>query len=422
MHKEKSEKSIMETELPAQFSSFGGFEGTSLLPWLLLLAQNKRIILAWTLASAGVALLVSLLIPNKYTATTLILPPQQTQSSATAMLGQLGALANLGGKDLGLKNPGDLYVGILKSRTIADDLINQFDLKHLYRDDRMADARADLSKHSTIETGKDSLISISFEDWDPKRAAQIANAYVDDLYKANQRLAVTEAAQRRLFYEKQLEAEKEALANAEVDLKKTQEATGLIQPNSQADAIIRSVASLRAQITAKEVQIQGMRSFSTEENPDLLRPLRELAALRAEMARLENSQNVGGGNIQVPTGRVPQVGLEYTRKLREVKYHEQLFEILAKQYEAARIDEGRNASIIQVVDSAVEPDRKSSPKRVVIVALTMTTAFFAVLSYVLIMETFVRAQENPLRATQITALKRLLIGQAGIGLRVRKNR
>jgi tyrosine-protein kinase Etk/Wzc len=355
----------------------------NLLDLFLVLNQHRRMILAATAGCGALALLISLLIPNKYTATTRILPPQQAQSSAAAMLGQLGALATLGGKDLGLKNPADLYIGILKSRTIADDLINQFDLKHLYRDKKMADARDDLAKHTTIEAGKDGLISISFEDRDPKRAAQMANAYVDELYKANQRLAITEAAQRRLFYEKQLEAEKEALANAEVDLKKTQEATGLIQLNSQADAIIRSVAALKAQITAKEVQIQGMRTFSTEENPDLVRAQRELSALRSEMARLENSQSVGGGNIQVPTGKVPQLGLEYTRKLREVKYHEQLFEILAKQYEAARIDEGRSASLVQVVDAAVEPDKKSGPLRSLITALA--ALFGAVLSAIFVL-------------------------------------
>ena len=355
----------------------------NLLDLFLLLNRQRRLIFTATAGCGALALLISLLIPNKYTATTRILPPQQAQSSAAAMLGQLGALATLGGKDLGLKNPSDLYVGILKSRTIADDLINQFDLRRLYRDNKMADARDDLARHTAIEAGKDGLISISFEDRDPRRSAQIANAYVDELYTANQRLAISEAAQRRLFYEKQLEAEKEALANAEVELKKTQEATGLIQLNSQAEAIIRSVAALKAQITAKEVQIQGMRTFSTEENPDLLRAQRELAALRSELAKLENSQSIGGGNIQVPTGKVPQLGLEYTRKLREVKYHEQLFEILAKQYEAARIDEGRSASLVQVVDAAVEPDKKSGPLRGVITALA--ALFGAVLSAIFVL-------------------------------------
>jgi len=379
--KEKSDPRFAPVELSAQPLAVD--DSINLLDLFLLLNQHRRLILAATGACGALAFIVSLLIPNKYTATTRILPPQQAQSSAAAMLGQLGALATLSGKDLGIKNPADLYIGILKSRTIADDLINQFDLKHLYRDQKMADAREDLAKHTTIEAGKDGLISISFEDRDPRRSAQIANAYVEELYKANQRLAITEAAQRRLFYEKQLEAEKEALANSEVELKKTQEATGLIQLNSQADAIIHSVAALKAQITAKEVQIQGMRTFSTEENPDLLRAQRELGALRNEMARLENSQSVGGGNIQVPTGKVPQLGLEYTRKLREVKYHEQLFEILAKQYEAARIDEGRSASLVQVVDAAVEPDKKSSPLRSLITAFA--ALFGAVLSAIFVL-------------------------------------
>jgi tyrosine-protein kinase Etk/Wzc len=372
-------------EAPAGLLSSDRDEGTNLLDLFIPLAERRTLIAKVTAAAALASVIVSLLISNKYTAVAKILPPQQSQSSLSSMLGQLGALSGLSSaKDnlLGLKNPADLYVGILRSRTIADSLIEQFDLKTLYRDKNLSAARKDLESHSTIESTKDGMISVAFEDKDPNRAAAIANAYVAHLYQANQRLAISEAAQRRLFYEKQLEDEKNTLTGAEVELKKTQERTGLIQLNSQADAIIRSSALLKAQITAKEVQLQGLRSFSTEQNPALIRVEQELAALKSQMAKLEKDQHIGGGNIQIPTGKVPEVGLEYARRYRDVKYHEVLFEILAKQYEAAKLDEGKNAPIIQVVDSAVPPDKKSGPPRTLIVMLSTLLGFFVSCCYV----------------------------------------
>jgi uncharacterized protein involved in exopolysaccharide biosynthesis len=313
------------------------------------------------------------------------MPPQQPQSAAAAIAGQLGAIAALAGgtsKDLGLKNPSDMYVGILKSRSIADELIKQFELQRVYREKRMTDTRRELDRHSVIRSGKDGLITIEVEDKDPNRAAKMANAYVQELYKANQRLAISEASQRRVFFEKQLEDEKQALSAAELELKKTQEATGMIQLSSQADAIIRAAASVRAQITAREVQLQVMRSFATEENSDVIRVKNEIAGLQSQLGKLENDEKLGGGNIQVPTGKVPQVGLEYLRRFREVKYHESIYELLAKQYEAARIDEGKNAPVIQVVDEAIPPDKKSSPPRTIIVLLCMIAGALLATLYV----------------------------------------
>jgi len=270
---------------------------------------------------------------------------------------------------LGLKNPAELYVGILKSRDIGDAVILQFDLKDQFKEKTMASTHEDLESHTVIEASKDGIISVAYEDKDPKQAAAIANAYVAHLYEANQRLAVSEASQRRLFFEKELAAEKDTLANAEVELKKTQEKTGLIQLGSQADAIIRAAASLKAQIIMKQVQLEGAKSFGTDENPVVQRLQQELAAQKAQLSKLENDQKIGAGNIQIPTGKVPEVGLEYARRFRDVKYHEVLFEIFAKQFEAAKIDEGKNAPVIQVVDVAVPPDRKSGPHRTLMVLL-----------------------------------------------------
>jgi tyrosine-protein kinase Etk/Wzc len=343
-----------------------------ILDLLIVLAKRKWLIVKVTLGAAVIAAIISLLIPNRYTATATIMPPQQTQSTSAMLMSQLagsglGSLASLAGKDLGLKNPNDLYIGMLKSRTVEDAIIAKFDFQKVYREKRLSDARKELEKAAEVNSGKDGLINISFEDKDPKRSAEVANAYVDELRILTQHLAVTEASQRRLFFEQQLQQAKDDLADAEVALKETQQKTGMIQLDSQSKAMIEAVGRIRAQISAKEVQLQAMGSFATEQNPDYVMARQELAGLRVQLAKFEQQPSDSGDPL-VATGKIPAIGLEYVRRFREVKYREAIFELLAKQYEAAKLDEAKEAAVIQVVDPAVMPDRKSSPKRALIVA------------------------------------------------------
>jgi tyrosine-protein kinase Etk/Wzc len=359
-----------------------------LLDLLILLSQRKQVILRSTLATALLSVGIALLLPSHYTATTNILPPQQSQSLAASMIGQLGALgpmAAMAQKDFGLKNPNDLYVGMLRSRTSEDALIRRFDLLHVYRDKKMSDARKDLENASAIVLGKEGFISISVEDRDRSRAPQMANAYVDQLRLLTQDLAVTEAGQRRLFFERQMELAKNNLAEAEQALKETEQKTGMIQLDGQAKAIIESVVKLRTLMAAKEVELHAMRLFSTEQNPDVLLGEQQLSGLREQMALLER-QNGGSrdlGDVQIPVGNVPAAGLEYVRKLRDMKYAETMFELLAKQYEAARLDEAKTAAVIQVLDPAIEPDRKSSPQRTLIIVVATLSGFFCSAGYIL---------------------------------------
>ncbi len=380
-----------------------------LLDLLIVLAKRKRLILTVTAASAIIALIVSLLLPNKYTATTKILPPQQSQSASSMLMAQLagggmGPLAALAGSSLGLKNPNDIYIGILKSRSIEDALIAKFDLRGVYRDKRLSDARKELEKASEIIAEKEGLISVSVEDKDPKRSAAIANAYVEELRNITQHLAVSEASQRRLFFEQQVQQAKDDLGRAEVALKETQQKTGMIQLDSQAKAIIAAVGELRAQIAAKEVQLQAMHSFATEQNPDTVLAQQQLVGLRAQLSKLESQAVAGGGDPIVSTGKVPAVALEYVRKLRDVKYYETIFELLAKQYEAAKIDESREAAVIQILDPAVEPDRKSSPKRALIVLIGVLAGTFGAIMYVLVSEALLRMRRDRLIAERLRQL------------------
>jgi len=378
----------------------------SLLELLIVLVKHKKLILGTIFTAAVLSAIVSLLLPNIYTGTARVLPPQQSQSNAAIMLGQLGTLAGMAGGSLGIKNPNDMYVGMVKSRTVADRIISRFDLKQLYGKDTMVDTRKTLASNTTVLAGKDGLITIDFEDKEATRAAAVANAYVEELDTLTQVLAVTEAAQRRLFFERQLQQARKDLAHAEVALKKTQEDTGLIKLDDQGRALIEAVAALRGQVSAKEVELRAMRTFTTEKNPDYVRTQQQLAGLRAELAKLERGHASSQGDNLLPTGKVPEAGLEYVRKYRDVKYQETIFELLARQFEAAKLDEAKEAAIIQVVDKAVVPDRKSKPKRALIVILVTLVASFGSLLWVLVIEARERASRDPVQAARLAALRR----------------
>ena len=338
----------------------------SLLVLLAVLGRRKRPIFAVTILAMAMAAAVVCVMPPSYTAEAVIMTPQQEQSAQVLMMGSLAGLSGLTGASgaAGLwRNPADLYIGLLKSRTVADDLIAKYRLRDVYGRRLPTDARKALERHTDISTGRDSLIHIRVEDHDRTRAAALANAYVDELHDRNSHLTLTSASARRIFFEQQLAGEKSALSDAEVALKKQQQTSGLVLPQGQAEALIRSMAQLRAEITAREVQLQGMRSYAAVNNPQRQVAELEIAALRAELAKLERGAPEG---IAVPARNLPEAGLEYVRRLRDLKYHELLFEILSKQYEAARMDESRLAPAIQVIDRAVVPDKRSWPPRILI--------------------------------------------------------
>ena len=385
--------------------------GTDFLEILLVLAREKKLILQVTMGATILAAIMVFIIPKSYTATATILPPQQNQSVLSAMMGQLAGTQSLDLRDLGLKNPSDVFVAMLKSRTVEDALVNRFDLRKVYGVKSYQDARKKLEKRSEIDPEKEGLISIAVTDRDPRRAADIANAWVEELRALNQNLALTEAAQRRAFFEQKLVAERNALSQAELALKQIEQQTGIIQPDAQTRALIGEVAEVRAQIAAKEVQLQSMGSYATPNNPDVKRVETELAKLRAQFASLSRTQATAApseGNLQVPTGRVAGAGLEYLQAARELKYHESLYDFLSRQLEAARIDEAKNAVVVQVVDKAVEPEKKSSPRRLLIIAVTALLSFLLVALGALVREALQRRRQDPAEAARLDQLDKYL--------------
>lgn len=343
-----------------------------LLDLLVVLAQHKRLVVGLPVLFGILGVAASLLVTPMFSSTTKILPPQQQQSSGiSAMLGQLGGLAGAAGGLANLKSPNDLYVGLLESRRVSDSLIERFKLTERYHT-TMTGARQTLTANSEIKPGgKDGMLTITVIDKDPQVAANIANAYADELSRLTETMSLTEAAQRRMFFEKQLTQAKDQLANAEVALKGTQEKTGLIQPEAQVQAIIENAARLKGTIAAKEVELNAMRTFATGQNPDILRIQEELRAMRGQLAKLEESQSSNARNFMVPTGKLPEAGIEYVRRMRDVKYYETIFEMLARQFELAKIDEAKNGSVIQVLDKAIPAEQKFKPKRTIIVLVSV---------------------------------------------------
>jgi tyrosine-protein kinase Etk/Wzc len=370
-----------------------------------LATRYKRLALGFPITVAIIAAAIALLMPNIYKGTARIVIAQP-QSTVNALMSQFAGAGALAGAAFGLKNPEEMYAAMLRSRTIADSLIKRFDLLNVYDEATMEDTREELADASDIHSNRDGIIVIAVEDKDAKRAADLANAYVEALDTITQTLAVTEAAQRRLFFERHLTTAKDNLATAEVALKATQETTGLIHLDGQAQVIISAAASLRGQIAAKQVEIRAMQAFATPQNAKLIVAQEELAGLRKELDGLERSQRTSGrGDIFLPTSKVPGAGLEYVRKLREVKYHEALFELLAKQFELAKIDEARDAPVIQVLDRAIAPDKKSKPKRALIVLGAAVIAGFVAL---LVTFTLDFLDRSPLDASQRRRLAALL--------------
>ncbi len=323
----------------------------SLLELILVLARHVKLLVIGPLVVGVLAFGFASTIKPTFTSRTSFLPPQQQQSSATAALSSLGALAGLAGGG-GFKSPADQYVALMQSVNVSDRLIDQFKLMNVYAVDYLIAARKTLEANTRIVIGKkDGLISIEVDDKDPKRAAAIANQYVEELRRLTSTLAVTEAQQRRVFFERQLQQTKERLTLAQQALQSVGFSQGALRSEPRAAA--ESYARVKAELTATEVRLQTLRGSFSDAAPEVQRGLATAAALRAQLDRLERAE------APADTSQRP----DYVSRFREFKYLETLFDLFARQYEVARIDESREGALIQVVDVAQPPELKSRPKR-----------------------------------------------------------
>ena len=363
----------------------------SLLDLLQVIVDNLRLLVLGPLACGLIALGISFAITPTFTAKTQFLPPQQQQSSAASMLASLGALGGLAGAATGLKSPADQYVAFMKSVSVQDTLIERFKLVEKYEAKIKTDARLALSGNVRIASGKDGLISVEVDDKDPKFSADLANAHVEELRNLLGRLAVTEAQQRRMFFEKQLAQTKDNLAKADLALKSSGINSSVLK-SSPASAV-EAVARLKAGISVQEVKLGTMRNYLTESSPDFKQALSELASLKSQLTKAEREEPASQG------------ASDYVARYREFKYQETMFELFAKQFELAKVDESREGAVIQVLDVAEPPERKAKPKKAMIAIISALAAGFVLLLFVFVRSALKNASQDEETKLKLTALR-----------------
>jgi tyrosine-protein kinase Etk/Wzc len=367
----------------------------SLLDLLQTIVDNLRLLVLGPLFVGVTALAISFLIPPTYTAKTQFLPPQQQQSAAASMLASLGSLGGLAGAVGGIKNPADQYIAYMKSVTLQDSLIDRFKLLDRYEAKTKTDARLALTGSVRVSSGKDGLMSVEVDDRDPKFAADLANAHVEELAKLLSKLATTEAQQRRLFFEKQLTLAKDKLIQSEIALKATGVSGSVLKSNPA--SAVAAVAGLQAAVTAQEVKLGAMRGYLAESAPDFKFAMSELSNLRAQLAKQEKDSPATGGKNTTEG--------DYITKYREFKYHETLFELFSKQFELAKVDEAREGAVIQILDVAEAPDRKTKPKKAMIALIGVLVSGFALLLFVFVRQAIANTGQDSESSQKMEQLK-----------------
>jgi uncharacterized protein involved in exopolysaccharide biosynthesis len=365
----------------------------SLLDLLQTIVDNLRLLVLGPLAVGVLALVISFVIPPTYTATVKFLPPQQQQSAAASMLAGLGALGGLAGGALGgLKNPADQYLAFMKSNSVQDALIERFKLQDRYDQKYKVDTRMALTANTRAASGKDGLITLEVDDKEPQFAADLANAHVDELQKLMAHMSVTEAQQRRAFFEKQLHQVKDKMIAAEQALRATGISGNVLKSNPT--AAVAGVAALKAQVTAQEVKVGAMRGYLADTAPDFKQAMNELGSLRAQLTKQEKDEPASADGQG-----------DYVAKYREFKYQETLFELFAKQFELAKVDESREGAVIQVLDAAQPPEKKAKPKKALGAIIATLAAGFALLLFVFIRQALRNAKQDNESAQKLATLK-----------------
>ncbi len=361
----------------------------------LVATENRRVLLFVPVVFGVIALAASYLITPTYIARTVIVPPQQQQSAAAVAMQSLGALAGLAGSAAGIKSPIDQYVSLMQSVTVSRRIVDEFGLRKVYGEVSPGDARKILAKNTRIEAGKkDGLLVIEVEDEDPQRAADVANGFVRQLQRVTSELAMTEAQQRRQFFETQLRQTKDRLAKSQKDL----QASGISEADlrSEPRAAAQAYAALRAQVTAAAIRLESLKTQFTADAPEYRLAQSNYAALRAELGKMEKVKQEGDASS------------DYIDKYREFKYQEVMFELFTRQFEMAKMDEAREGGLIQVVDPAEPPEKKSKPKRGVMTITAAVAGLLLSFLYVWIRSAWRARAAEPSSAAKLDRLKSAL--------------
>jgi uncharacterized protein involved in exopolysaccharide biosynthesis len=376
-----------------------------LFAFALLLLDNLRFIAGCGLIAA--LLMVGYLLRTKprYSSTAVMVVPQGN-IKASNLEAQIAANTS----DL-LGGGFELYADILRSRTVADRLIKDYNLLKGYGSPDLQAAELQLGAMTQVRVLPEGVLRVSVEDTDPQRAADLANDYLHQLDQLNSQLVLTSIGQERAYLEREMIAEKDRLADAEVSLKQVQESTSGVAPDAQANGSLSALESTRAQLRAAQVRLGALQQSETDSNPEVVRTRAEIATLTTQLNALQTG--AASAETGTPTSRVPEEALVYTRRLREVKFHESLFDLLEKQFESAKQQEAKTPSIVQVLDPALPAIHKSWPPRTSYTLISFIVGMVAGV-FLVILRSFVgsymRAGENAGRIRQIKAASLRQIG------------
>jgi tyrosine-protein kinase Etk/Wzc len=372
----------------------------SILDLLQVVADNLRLLVLGPLLIGLLALGIAFTVPPTFTAKVQFIPPKQQQSSAAAALSDLGILGGAAGAIAGVKNPADQYAALIKSKSVADALIEQFNLMKRYDEKYRTDTRKVLADNTRVVVGaKDGLISIELDDKDAETAADIANSYVVELRKLLNRVALTESQQRRMFFERMVGETKTNLVKAELALKSSGVDSSALKLS--ATSSLEGVARLRAQISVQEVKLAAMRGYLAETAPEFKLALNELAALKSQLSKADKDDGASGGQS------------DYVARFREFKFQEALMTLYLKQFEVARVDESREGAVIQVVDAAEKPERKSKPKKGLVAVIATLAGGFALLLFVFVRHALRKSTQTPESAEKVASLRRAIAKSLG---------
>jgi uncharacterized protein involved in exopolysaccharide biosynthesis len=350
---------------------------------LRTLWSDRRFILRCAMAGLLAGVAAAFLIPKSYESTAQLMPPDTQSSSNLALLAGLsgpGGLGMMAGDLLGMKSTGALFVGVLRSRTVEDRIIDQFDLKKVYGTSLEMTARRKLEERTALsEDRKSGIITLTVTDHDAKRAAAIARAYVDSLDTLMAKLSTSSARRERIFLEERLGAVQLELDAAEKDFSQFASSKGAIDIPAQGKAMVEAGAALEGQLIAAQSELEGLKQIYTNNNVRVRSTQARVDELRQQLRRLggkaESIPQKDGGtssDASYPTLRqLPILGVPFADKLRRLKVEEAVFETLTKQYELAKVEEAKEVPSVKVLDAPLVPEYKSFPPRMLII-FTMT--------------------------------------------------
>ena len=345
-----------------------------------VLAKHKRMIVGITIGFALLIYVISLFIPSIYLAETkFFIPCSNTTNFSAQLINQMTPIATFmgGSNQVGMDTTkNNLYAEILKSRSLRDRIIDKFELMKVYNGMVREEVKDAILDRMRVKTDSQSgVIILGIEDTDPQRAADIANAFVEEFWKLDKEFALSEASQRRLRLEEQLDEAREELTKAENAMKGLLENREAVKHDILKEEMISAISQLRAQIAIREIQIKAMYSYSSiPQNPEIQRAEEEMEGLRDKLRALESKKREDRGTTH--KRNIPSTTMEHARILGDLKYAETFYDLLQSQYQSARLDEGRNRIVLQVIEKAEPPVKAKKPRRFILVVLAVIAGFF----------------------------------------------